>query len=146
MIINNNICSKTTSESGTDISLKDRRNEFIENNMTLCDANCKLIEYNYENERAKCNCDIKLTLPLLHEIKFNKKELYKGFTDIKKIANLNVMKCYKYVFNKRLIKNYGFFIMLIIFLLFLACLIIFLSFSFFKLIKEINNIVSAFKN
>ena len=142
----NNICSKTTSESGTDISLKDRRNEFIENNMTLCDANCKLIEYNYENERAKCNCDIKLTLPLLHEIKFNKKELYKGFTDIKKIANLNVMKCYKYVFNKSLIKNYGFFIMLIIFLLFLACLIIFLSFSFFKLIKEINNIVSAFKN
>ena len=35
--------------------------------------------------------------------------------------------------------------MLIIFLLFLACLIIFLSFSFFKLIKEINNIVSAKK-
>ena len=142
----NNICSKTTSQSGTDISLKDRRNEFMENNMTLCDANCKLVDYNYDKSKAKCSCDVKLTVPLLNEIKFNKEELYKGFTDIKKIANLNVMKCYKYVFNKSLIKNYGFFIMLIIFLLFLACLIIFLFHSFFKLIKEINSIVSALKN
>jgi len=63
----NNIYSKTTSESGTDISLKDRRNEIMENNMTLCDANCKLIDYNYDKERAKCNCDVKLTLPLLHD-------------------------------------------------------------------------------
>ena len=31
----NDICYKTTSESGTDISLKDRKNEFVENNMTL---------------------------------------------------------------------------------------------------------------
>ena len=38
----NDICYKTTSESGTDISLKDRRNEFTENNMTLCEENCDL--------------------------------------------------------------------------------------------------------
>jgi hypothetical protein len=43
----NNICSKTTSKIGTDITLKDRRKEFIEQNMTLCDANCKLSEYDY---------------------------------------------------------------------------------------------------
>ena len=36
----NDICYKTTSESNTDISLKDRRNQFIENNMTLCEENC----------------------------------------------------------------------------------------------------------
>ena len=29
----NNICYKYTSEFGTDISLKDRRNEFVDNNM-----------------------------------------------------------------------------------------------------------------
>ena len=33
----NNICSKTTSESGTDISLNDRRNEFVNNNISLCE-------------------------------------------------------------------------------------------------------------
>ena len=31
----NNICSKATSESGTDISLKDRKNEYVNNNMSL---------------------------------------------------------------------------------------------------------------
>ena len=49
----NDICYKTTSESGTDIPLKTRRNEFIDNNMTLCEENCDLIEYNYNKEKAK---------------------------------------------------------------------------------------------
>ena len=31
----NDICYKTTSESGTDISLKDRRNEFTENTVKV---------------------------------------------------------------------------------------------------------------
>ena len=47
----NDDCSKTTSESGTDISLKDRRNEFVENNMTLCEGNCDLINYNYRMKK-----------------------------------------------------------------------------------------------
>ena len=33
----NDICSSTTSECGTDISLKDRKNEFINNIMSLCE-------------------------------------------------------------------------------------------------------------
>ena len=37
-----NICSKATSESGTDISLKDRRNEYVYNNMSLCEENCNV--------------------------------------------------------------------------------------------------------
>ena len=48
----NNICSKTTSESGTDISLNDRRNEFIENNMSLCEENCDLVEYDEKKEKV----------------------------------------------------------------------------------------------
>ena len=38
-----------TSDYGTDICLNDRRNEFIEKNLTLCDENCDLISYNYPN-------------------------------------------------------------------------------------------------
>ena len=38
----NDICFKTTTESGTDISLKDRRNEFVDNNLALCEENCNL--------------------------------------------------------------------------------------------------------
>ena len=35
-------CSRTISDFGTDISLKDRRNEFMENNLTLFEENCEL--------------------------------------------------------------------------------------------------------
>ncbi len=59
----NEICSKSTSKSGTDIPIKVRRNDFIENNMSLCEENCELIEYNYTTEKVKCSCDIKTSIP-----------------------------------------------------------------------------------
>ena len=141
----NDICSKSTSESGTDITIKDRRNEFIENNMTLCEENCKFIGYNYATKKAKCSCDVKINLPLISEIKFNKDELIKSFTDIKNSANLNVMKCYKNAFDKSLIKNIGFFLMVSLLLLYFICLFIFRFLSIFKLKKEINEIFIALK-
>ena len=42
----NDLCNTVKTEEGTDISLNDRKNEFIENNMTLCEENCELIDYN----------------------------------------------------------------------------------------------------
>ena len=84
----NDICTKTTSDSGTDISLKDRRNEFFYNNMSLCEENCELIDYNYTNEKVKCSCDVKLKIPVNYDIKFNKKDFFKNFVDIKNIANI----------------------------------------------------------
>ena len=55
----NDICYTTTSESGTDISLKDRKNEFIEDNKTICQDDCVFSEYNYETTKAKCSCKVK---------------------------------------------------------------------------------------
>ena len=39
----NDICSKIKTESGIDISLKDRRNEFIDKYMLLSEENCEMI-------------------------------------------------------------------------------------------------------
>ena len=50
----NDICTTTTSNNGTDITLSDRKNEFINNNMSLCEENCDFIEYNYTIKKAKC--------------------------------------------------------------------------------------------
>ena len=86
----NDICSRATSDFWTDISLKDRRNEFVENNLTLCEENCELIEYNYEKKKAKCSCDVKLSIPPDYDIKFNKKEFFKSFIDINNILNLSI--------------------------------------------------------
>ena len=142
----NDMCSKATSNNGTDITLNDRKNEYINNNMTLCEEDCRLIDYNYETEKVKCSCDIKLSLPLFEEIRFNKDLLYKRFTDINNIINIQLMKCYKYVFNKSIIRNCGFFILLSIIILFFICLIIFLSKSYNKLKIDINDIVSVLNN
>ena len=51
----NNKCSKATSKKGTDINLNDRKNEFIDNNMTLCEEDCSLVDYNKTTEKVKCN-------------------------------------------------------------------------------------------
>ena len=67
----NDICSKTTSESGTDISLKDRRKEFVDNNMSLCEENCDLIGYNSDNGKVKCSCDVKFDVIIFRYLDFN---------------------------------------------------------------------------
>ena len=145
----NNNCLRTISDSGTDISLKDRRKEFIEKNLTLCEENCDLIDYDYTTHKAKCNCKIKINLPIINdEIKIDKDKLYKSFTDVKSLfSNINVIKCYKIVFLKLNLKyNIGFFIFVfIIFLLFL-CLIIFYCRSYRKLKLLIYKIVFVIKN
>ena len=142
----NDICSKTTSESGTDISLKDRKNEYVENNMALCEENCELIEYDYIKEKAKCSCDIKLSIPPDFNIKFNKNDFFKSFTDVNNILNINIMKCYKTVLKiKSLKNNYGFFIIGFIVLLYFITLLIFTTVSFNELKKDINKIIFALK-
>ena len=123
----NDICSKTKSENGTDIILTDRRNEFIENNMSLCENNCLFIEYDNINKKVKCSCNVK---PLLSFdfIELDKDILMKNFLDINKIKKIAITKCYKIVFNKKnIISNYGSFILITIFILFIICLIIFYS-------------------
>jgi len=142
----NNICSKTLSDSNIDIPLSDRKNIFIDNNMTLCEEDCTLIEYNKTMEKAICSCLIKIKLPFIEDIKFDKDKLYKSFSDINNVINIKIMKCFKNVFIiKNLIKNYGFYILMSILLLFFIILFLFYCKYYSKLKKEINLIISAKK-
>ena len=50
--------------------------------MTLCEENCKLIECNYTNKKAKCSCDIKLNLQNVDKIIIDKDLLKKSLIDI----------------------------------------------------------------
>ena len=142
----NNVCYKTTSEFGTDICLKDRRNIFIDKNMTLCEENCILIDYDFYNERAKCSCIIKISLPLIKNIKIDKERLKDNFININNIANLQFMKCYKDAFNKNIIFNYGFYILDTIICLFWICLILFYSKFYYLLLKEIKTMFSSLQH
>ena len=143
----NDICYKTTSKCGTDINLKDRRNEFIENNMTLCEEKYDLIDYNYFYEKVKCSCEIKTKISPNFDVKFNKKEFYKSFIDIKNIANIDIIKCYKIVFKAKNIKNNcGLYIIGFIMLLFVFTVFIF-WFKYDKKLKtDLFNIYITLKN
>ena len=51
----NDICYITTSECGTDISLEDRKKDFVEENKTICQEDCYFSEYDPETYNAKCS-------------------------------------------------------------------------------------------
>ena len=67
----NDLCHTITSDSGTDKSLQDRRDEFIDNNLTVCEEDCIFTEYDDINKKAICSCIIKILLPLISTIQFN---------------------------------------------------------------------------
>ena len=143
-----NLCYKATSDSGTDINLKDRKNEFLEKNMSICQEDCFFSEYDYNNKRAKCSCDIKETFSSLKNIKFDKNKLFNNFIDVKNIGNIKILPCYKVLFCKEgLIKNYGSYFIIFIFLLHIILIILFFAKRHFKKIKiQINDIKYAIKN
>ena len=143
----NDICTTITSSDGTDITLKDRRNDFVDNNMSLCEENCELIDYIQENDKAKCSCDVKLSLASFDNLNFDKNEFFKNFIDIKNIANFSILKCFKQVMKgKNLLKNYGFFIMSFILLLYFVTLILFIIKSYDKLKADMFNAFSSLKS
>ena len=70
--------------------LTDVQNEYIDNNRIICEEGC---DYGYNcNNQVECKCEIKDSLPLMTEIGIDKDKLYK-FTNIKNIANFDVLKC-----------------------------------------------------
>ena len=96
----NNICYTLTTESGTDISLKDRREEFVNNNISVCEEDCFFSEYDERTKKAVCSCFTKINLPLITEIKVDKKKFFNNFIDLNNIANIKVLKCIRFLFKK----------------------------------------------
>ena len=90
----NDICSKPYSNK-IDLTIPDRRLEFVDNNMTLCEEDCDLIDYNYTTKKAKCSCLIKIKLPLFKEIKFDKEKLLKSFVEFKNFLILKFLNAIK---------------------------------------------------
>ena len=73
----NDICYTYTNSKGTDVTLNDRQIEYINNNNSYCEENCKLSRYDKENKRLICSCEIKFSISMISDIKVNKNELYK---------------------------------------------------------------------
>ena len=139
----NDICYTYTSEDGTDISLADRKKEFVENNLTVCEEDCDFVDYDYVIEKAVCSCKVKTnSTTKIGDIVIDKEKLYNSFTNFKNIANINVLKCYKLIFKLEAYKsNYANFILLGVIFLFLITFFAFVFKEFYDLIKILNFIV-----
>ena len=53
------MCYTTTSEDGTDITLKDRKKEFVDKNKTVCQDDYVFSNYDNINKKAECSCKVK---------------------------------------------------------------------------------------
>ena len=142
----NDICSIYTTQYNTDITLKDRQNEFINNNMTLCENDCNFISYNYSLKKVNCECDIKFSIKDLYDIKIDKEKLKLKF-NIKNLINIKIIKCYKQLFCKNgILYNKGSYILLSIIFIYIIGLFIFISKDYKSLKKEIKNLFINDKN
>ena len=144
----NDLCYTATSDSGTDITLNDRKKEFVEKNKTVCQDDCIFSEYDNKNQKTRCLCDVKKSSSSIENIRIDKTKLYKNFIDIKNIANINLLVCYKVLFSKNgILHNYGNFILIPIILAHFIIIFIFYKKKFFKTLKnQILDISFGIKN
>ena len=141
------ICISYSTEFQTDITIKDRKEEYINKNLTLCEEDCNFSNYDVNNKKVTCECYTKLSFPIISEIKINKDKLKRKFKNIKETINLKIMKCYKLLFTKEgIVKNFGNNILLFIILVFIISTIIFTFKSFNVLCLKIKKIYSEKNN
>ena len=128
------MCSTFTTKTKTDITLIDRQNEFLENNISLCESDCNYVSYDSILKKAECECKVKFRIKDLYEVKIDKEKLKMKF-NIKNLVNIKVMKCFKKLFKRNgLLYNIGSYIILAIIFIYLICLI-YLRFKDFYYLK-----------
>ena len=139
----NDICMTYTTENGTDMSISDRKQEIEDKGKNLCQSGCKLSNYNSTNKKVKCSCDVnnKKTISRLDDISFNSVLIQNLFNELK-YSNYYVLKCYKLLFNFKLLKkNIGFILMAIIFISILILFFIYIIKGRKKIEHYIKNIL-----
>ena len=143
----NDICYTTTSDYGTDITLKDRKNDFIKNNKTVCQEDCVFAEYDYDSQKAKCSCKIKESSSLFEYMKINSTKLWQNFKEIRNIVNTGLLICYKVLFSVKGIKNnIGSYIVLASIILHIISIFIFYKKQLKEIKEKIRQIVYGLNN
>ena len=113
----NDICTAFTNENGNDVLLDDRRKDYFDENVNLCESGCKFVGYNISTNMYTCICNIK-AVPGDEAGEYTgdyvTNEMPKGFKDmISKRSNIEVFKCSSQVFSsKGQKKNFGSYILL----------------------------------
>ena len=115
-----------SSNDYTDIILSDRRRNYYNENIILCENGCEYLSYNSDNNLVRCKCFVKSNIEdEIKKISFQKENL-SYFFNIKTYANFDIIKCYSLLFSKKgLTKNYGAYLLQLIIFLYIIIMIIF---------------------
>ena len=129
-------CNKISSD-GIDMTLYDRKNEYNNKNMSLCEFNCTYQGYNKSTSKVECNCSPK------GEMDYSKRnELLNKISAEKKSTNFDITKCANiFKDEEQLASNSGFFILLFILAFFLVIFIIFCTRGKRDIIDKIDGII-----
>ena len=139
------ICYPYTNSKGTDVTLNDRQIEFLNNNKSLCDEDCKFNGYDEQKERFICSCEIKYTISMISDIKVDKNKLFK-FISLKQLANFSVMKCIKLLFSiKGIQTNIGFYSFFPTIIAYITALFLLYVKELKRIMKQIDEIISVKK-
>ena len=139
----NDNCYTYTTENGTDILLKDRQQEFMNKNLSLCDNNCIFMEYDEINKQSICACEIQNKAETISDIMNNPNQIPKEFVsneESKSSSNMMSIKCLSLSGLKNNISSY---ILLLICLYFLFSIVFFIKCGFRMLKKKIDQILRA---
>ena len=136
-------CFSYSTDEGTDILLKDRKNEYNNNNFSLCEKNCLFDELDSDTGKVKCNCEIKSEDFSVTKA-INDKNILStyNFTDQRYSPNIVAMKCVYTLFSKQgLSNNIGNYIMISIIILFIIILVLFYKVGYVLLLNDIKKIL-----
>ena len=140
----NDICHPTISANGADLIIEDRINEYVNNNLTLCENNCKFSDYDSEKKQVLCECVPKSDINVNSDIIIDKNNILKDFTNIRRLINLDVMKCIHLLFSKKgLSKNIGNYILLSIIVFYISAVFIFIFKGYNTLLSQIKDLIHS---
>ena len=140
----NDDCYPYTTESGTDILINDRQNEFVNNNMSLCENNCEYYGYDESTKKVVCKCGIKYSQIVISKVDNDSNILSNNFTNQTTSLNTGTMKCYYTLFTvDGLSKNYESYILMFIIILFIIFGLIFYKCGYPTINYKIRDIVQT---
>ena len=137
-------CSSYTSDNGTDILLYDRKKEYNEQNLSLCEANCHYQGYEMATKQSKCECQMKNNLEYQSELSNNHNSLSQDFNISENdLGYTNVFACTKNLFTADgILKNMSSYILIISFLFFALSSLIFRRRGYRILVNQMDNIIN----
>ena len=145
-------CFPYTTENGTDIIITDRKKEFKEKNLSLCENNCEYTGYDINTKKSSCECNVKNKMESINEIMNKSNLLFNNFSNEEDISNnipsnMETMKCTKTLFSKEgIMNNISSYIIFIIIAHFLLTLILFMKCGISSLESDIEDILDSKKN